>query len=150
MALAAFHEEHPTVAVELNVTRKPYSFLGQQPLDKDEMRLKRKGIWHERLMDYTGDPASRDQFERQLQQLGEPSGIIFDFGAYLNKQPIDSQRLLLWAARFGKAEAFVAALSARHFERSSEGESASKRHTLVAAAEEAGLDVIAAEKFLVV
>jgi len=145
------------VALELNVTRKPFSFLGQQPLDVDDgnsqqwggfPRLKREGIWHERLMDYTGDPNSRDGFESQLDQLGAAAGIKFDYGVYLNKQPIDSQRLLLWAARYGKQELFMAALSSRHFEQGSTGESASKRPTLLAAAQEAGLDVAAAEAFL--
>ena len=54
------------MALELNVTRKPFSFLGQQPLDVDDgnsqqwggfPRLKRTGPWHERLMDYTGEAA---------------------------------------------------------------------------------------------
>jgi len=111
-------------------------------------RLKREGIWHERLMDYTGDPETRDGFERQLDQLGAAAGIKFDYGVYLNKQPIDSQRMLLWAARYGKQEPFMAALSSRHFQQGSEGESASKRATLLAAAQEAGLDVTAAEAFL--
>ena len=56
-ALKSFHDEHPSVALALNVTRKPFSFLGQQPADKDERQLKRKGIWHDRLMDYAGSPA---------------------------------------------------------------------------------------------
>lgn len=141
----------------MNVTRKPFSFLGQQPADEDSgnaqkwggfPRLMRTGIWHERLMDYTGDPEARDGFEKQLDHLGAASGIKFDYGVYLNKQPIDSQRMLLWAARYGKQEVFMAALSSRHFEQGSQGESASKRPTLLAAAREAGLDVAAAEAFL--
>lgn len=145
------------MALELNVTRKPFSFLGQQPLDVDDgnsqqwggfPRLKRTGPWHERLMDYTGNPEARDGFERQLDQLGAAAGIKFDYSVYLNKQPIDSQRLLLWAARYGKQELFMAALSSRHFQQGSEGESASKRGTLLAAAGEAGLDAVAAAAFL--
>ena len=156
-ALKDFHEAHPTVALALNVTRRPFSFLGQQPADVDDgraekwggfPRLKRKGIWHERLTDYSGSPAGRDQFESQMKTLGEAAGVKFDFNAYIDRQPIESQRLLLWAARFGKAEKFMTALSDRHFQKGSEGESASKRSTLLAAVEEAGLDVPNAEAFL--
>ena len=42
----------------------------------------------------------------------------------------------------------MAALSSRHFQQGSEGESASKRGTLLAAAGEAGLDAVAAAAFL--
>jgi len=156
-ALADFHEAHPTVALALNVTRRPFSFLGQMPADEDRghadrwggfPRLKRKGIWHERLTDYSGSPAGRDQFEEHVTKLGEAAGVKFDFHAYIDRQPIESQRLLLWAGRFGKAETFMTALSDRHFQQGSQGESASKRHTLLAAVEEAGLDVAKAEAFL--
>ena len=98
----AFHDAHPTVALSLNVTRIPFSFLGQQPADQDRLTLKRKGIWHDRLMDYAGNPAGRDQFEAQMAKLGEAAGVTFDFNAYIDRQPIESQRLLLWAGRFGK------------------------------------------------
>ena len=101
-ALLAFHDAHPTVALTLNITRRPFSFLGQQPADQDRHTLKRKGIWHDRLMDYAGNPAGRDQFEAQMTTLGEAAGVTFDFNAYIDRQPIESQRLLLWAGRFGK------------------------------------------------
>ena len=131
------------MALALNVTRRPFSFLGQQPADVDDghsdqwggfPRLKRKGIWHERLMDYAGSPTGRDQFEAQMTKLGEAAGISFDFNAYIDRQPFESQRLLLWAGRFGKGEQFISALSDRHFQQGSQGESASKRSTLLAAA----------------
>ena len=156
-ALRDFHASHPTVALALNVTRRPFSFLGQQPADVDDghsdqwggfPRLKRKGIWHERLMDYAGSPTGRDKFEAQMTKLGEAAGISFDFNAYIDRQPFESQRLLLWAGRFGKGEQFISALSDRHFQQGSQGESASKRSTLLAAADEAGLDVAAAAAFL--
>ena len=145
------------MGLALNVTRRPFSFLGQMPADEDSghadiwggfPRLKRKGIWHDRLTDYSGSPAGRDQFEQHVTKLGEAAGVKFDFNAYIDRQPIESQRLLLWAGRFGKGEQFMTALSDRHFQRGSEGESASKRHTLLAAVEEAGLDVAKAEAFL--
>jgi len=75
-----------------------------------------------------------------MTKLGEAAGVTFDFNAYIDRQPMDSQRLLLWAARRGKGEAFMTALSDRHFQQGSRGESASKRSTLLAAAAEAGLD----------
>ena len=152
-----FHALHPTVALALNVTRKPFSFLGQQPEDEDNgrsekwggfPRLKREGIWHDRLTDYSGSSAGRDDFEANMRRLGEAAGVAFDFNVYINRQPIDSQRMLLWAGRFGKGERFMSALSDRHFQRGSQGESASKRPTLLAAAQEAGLDVGAAAAFL--
>jgi predicted DsbA family dithiol-disulfide isomerase len=157
LALRAFHAAHPAVALTLNVTRHPFSFLGQMPADVDNgasqqwggwPRLRREGPWHERLMDYSGSAQGRDQFERQVTQLGRSAGIEFDFAAHLNRQPIESQRLLLWAARFGKGEKFIAALADRHFQRGSEGECASCRPTLLAAAAEAGLEAADAEAFL--
>jgi hypothetical protein len=111
LALREFHELHPNVALALNVTRRPFSFLGQQPADVDDgnsdrwggfPRLKRRGIWHDRLTDYSGSPAGRDEFEAHMARLGEAAGLKFDFDVFIDRQPIESQRLLLWAARFGK------------------------------------------------
>jgi len=136
------------VALTLNITRRPFSFLGQQPAHQDRHTLKRKGIWHDRLMDYAGNPAGRDQFEAQMTKLGQAAGVTFDFNAYIDRQPIESQRLLLWAGRYGKGEEFMTALSNRHFQQGSQGESASKRPTLLAAAQEAGLDAQTVTAFL--
>jgi len=86
--------------------------------------------------------------EARLREQGRAAGIRFDFRAETHWQPVDSQRLLLWAARFGKQESFMSALSRRHFEQGGQGESASTRATLMAAAAEAGLDVAAAKSFL--
>eukprot|EP01043_Picozoa_sp_COSAG02_P066381 COSAG02_NODE_10318_length_1970_cov_1.571352_1_plen_347_part_00 len=157
LALEAFHASHADVSMAINVTRHPFSFLGQMPPEEDSghaerwggwPRLRRQGKWHERLMDYSGSAAGRDQFEAQVSKLGEAAGIEFDFNVHLNRQPIESQRLLLWAARFGKGEEFIAALSDRHFQQGSQGECATCRPTLLAAAAEAGLDVAVAEAFL--
>mmetsp|Transcript_20891 Transcript_20891/g.34458 ORF Transcript_20891/g.34458 Transcript_20891/m.34458 type:complete len:441 (-) Transcript_20891:239-1561(-) len=82
----------------------------------------------------------RDQAMAGMVMAGKQVGIDFDYNVFINRQPIDSQRVLLYAARQGKQEAYVSALSKRHFTQGSKGESASKRHTIVAAAEEAGLD----------
>lgn len=77
--------------------------------------------------------------------LGERVGIHLDYNVQTNWQPVDSQRVMLWARQFGKAEKFMDALARKHFE---ERTSASHRSTLLEAAEEAGLDVEAARAFL--
>ena len=77
--------------------------------------------------------------------LGASAGIDFDLEVRAQYQPIESQRLLLWAGRHSLQEEFMAALNRRHFERR---ESASRRPTLLAAAAEVGLDVKAATAFL--
>ena len=82
-----------------------------------------------------------------MKAAGKPLGIDFDYNCYINRQPIDSQRMLLYAARHGLQEQFMSCLNKRHFERGSHGESASKRHTVLAAAKEAGLDYDAAAAF---
>ena len=58
--MATFHEEHPTVALELHVTRHPFSFLGDNDGEVlDQLTLKQKGIWKDRLLDYTGGMQDR-------------------------------------------------------------------------------------------
>jgi len=105
--------------------------------------------WHDGLLGYVGgDEARRDEAERRLSMQGREAGITFDFNVLTHWQPIDSQRLLMWAARFGKAEKYMHALNTRHFEQGASGESASSRKTILAAAAEAGLDVEAAAAFL--
>ena len=135
--MKAFHEGHPDVALELQVTRHPFSFIGD--LDERQIEagssLKKKGTWRDRLLDYTGgNEHMRDQAMMGMIQAGKPLGIKFDYNCYIDRQPIDSQRMLLYAASHGKQEAYVSALSKRHFEHGSDGESASKRHTVLAAA----------------
>lgn len=89
--------------------------------------------------------AARRERMRPFLALGEAAGIEFDLEVRAQYQPIESQRLLLWAGRHGKQEAYMAALNARHFERR---QSASLRSTCLAAAADAGLDAEAAEAFL--
>lgn len=130
------------MALELRVTRHPFSFLSDlEGAARDRLQLKAEGTWHERLLDYThGDEHLRDQAMAGMIMAGRPHGIEFDYNVYINRQPVDSQRVLLYAARRGKQEEYVSALSKRHFTQGSQGESASKRHTILAAAAEAGLD----------
>merc|ERR1719486_1579909 len=82
-----------------------------------------------------GKQKSSDARTEQLQKLANIAGIKMDFEVPVQWQPVDSQRLMLWAARFGKQEAYMSALSRRHFE---ERKSASHQKTLLEAAEEAG------------
>jgi len=129
------------------VTRHPYSFLGDSS-SATGARHKRS-TWHDGLLHTVGgDEEQCAHVEARLREQGRAAGIRFDFRAETHWQPVDSQRLLLWAARFGKQESFMSALSRRHFEQGGQGESASTRATLMAAAAEAGLDVAAAKSFL--
>jgi len=133
--------------MQINVKRRPYSFLG----DSQSATGKRHkgGTWHDGLLGYVGgDEVARDEAERQLQQQGREAGITFDFNVLTHWQPVDSQRMLLWAGRFGLQEQFMTEINERHFQRGSEGESASDRATLLAAAEAVGLDAAAARAFI--
>ncbi len=58
---------------------------------------------------------------------------------------VESQRMLLWAGKFGTAEESMAALNYRHFQ---EGKTASDRATVLEAATAAGLDTDAANAYL--
>jgi len=64
-----------------------------------------------------------------MNQLGARNNVTFDFNVKTHWQPIESQRLQLWASRFGKSEEFMDELGKRHFERAV---SASDRATLLA------------------
>lgn len=67
-------------------------------------------------------------------------------GTPLHARPqVDSQRLLLWATKQGKAEELMSEFNVRHFERR---ESVNVRANLLAAAAAAGLDPEATAAFL--
>lgn len=128
----------------LDVTRHPYSFRGDSP--QPHVPEGKEKTWHEGLLGYVGgDPRLRDSAEAQMRMLGERCGIHLDYNVQTNWQPVDSQRVMLWARQFGKAELYMNSLARKHFE---ERTSASHRPTLLEAAEEAGLDVEAARAFL--
>mmetsp|Transcript_52485 Transcript_52485/g.130576 ORF Transcript_52485/g.130576 Transcript_52485/m.130576 type:complete len:263 (+) Transcript_52485:237-1025(+) len=145
-ALKSFHDRNPGFAMQVNVTRHPYSFIGDTDTSKGYQGGLRSGTWHTGLMDYTdGTEAGALAAEAGLQQVGGEAGIRFDFGVRTDWQPMNSQRLLLWAGKFGKQEEFMTSLNKRHFE---QRVSASDDGTLLAAAAEVGLDAGAAEDFL--
>ena len=100
-ALRRFHEQFPDAALQINVTRHPYSFVGDTQVPGREM----EGSWHKGLIAYSGGSEARAlQAEQGLQMMGAQAGVKFDFSVPVNWQPVDSQRLLLWTGRHGKQE----------------------------------------------
>lgn len=125
------------------MTRHPYSFLGDSKIGGS---LRSGRTWHDGLKNYTdGTEEGALQAEACLRHLGSAAGINFRFDQETNWQPIDSQRALLWAQRFGKTEIYMDRLNHLHFEN---GKSASHRETVLQAASEAGLDTEALTSFL--
>lgn len=147
--LDRFHELHPDVGVLLNVTRHPYSFNGDSKRGSLAGHGTKEGAeptWHESLLGYCGgDEGRRAQAEEGMRALGRRAGVELDYDVQTNWQPVDSQRAMLWARRFGLAEIFMDELGHRHFERKT---SASHRPTLLAAAAASGLDADALDAFL--
>ena len=131
------------MALELNVTRFPFSFVGDSRGGGGSLKGADDGAqltetWHDALLGYMGNShAARRQAEEGMRAQGAEAGIAFDYGVKAQWQPVDSQRLLLWAGRFGKQEEFMSNLNHRHFE---QRQSASSRATLLDAAEAVGLD----------
>lgn len=161
-AIEAFHADHPKLALEVNVTRHPYSFVGDRPAQPQRSgELDGAGTPDGELRTFAeqmdgrfpaaapkpGQSAEEARWERMAPflALGASAGIAFDLEVGAQYQPVESQRLLLWAGRFGRQEEYMSALNRRHFERR---DSASLRATVLAAAAEAGLDVAAAAAFL--
>lgn len=152
-AIELFHANHKgEIAMQLNVTRHPYSFIGDQNggdgsgggLAGSDAPLTQ--TWHDGLLGYmNNDENARDNAERGMYAQGVQAGIKFDYHVLAQWQPVESQRMLLWAGRFGLQEEFMSALNKRHFE---QRQSASERTTLLAAAEEVGLDTVKAAAFL--
>ena len=157
-AVEAFHARHPDVALEINVTRHPYSFVGDRPAQPQKAgELDGIGTEQSQLRTFSDQmqgrfptagattPAARRERMRPFLELGAAAGIEFELDVVAQYQPVESQRLLLWAGRFGLQEEFMGALNRRHFER---GESASTRATLLRACADVGLDESAAAAFL--
>jgi len=78
-------------------------------------------------------------------RLAQKAGTTLDYQVETQWQPVEAQRALLWASRFGLGEEFVHALNVRHF---TQRKSAVHRSTILEAAEEASLDVNALVTFL--
>lgn len=150
----------------LNVYRYPYSFIGLSGNSAD-IPLHEKGTGAKPVRGMVGygtpegeQPTWAESMRKRglgdaarptrptgesLEELGAPVGIKFNYDVKAQWQPVDSQRVIIWAGRRGKQEAFMSGLSRRHFE---EQKSASHRATLLEAAEEAGLDPKEVSAFL--
>ena len=89
-----FHKRHPFVYVAVNVTRYPFSFRGSRPLDDPSMEM----------LIQQGDALRLSSYSSTLQRLGDAAGIKFNVDRSPYYNPLDSQRALLWAARYGKQE----------------------------------------------
>jgi predicted DsbA family dithiol-disulfide isomerase len=156
-AVERFHDLHPEIALSVNVTRHPYSFVGdrapqemrQGELDGIATSEESLRTFGEQMAGRFGPPPQTEEARRERMrpflQLGAAAGISFDLEVRAQYQPVESQRLLLWAGRFGLQEPFMSAINKLHFE---ERRSASVRSTLLAAVEEVGLDADAAAAFL--
>jgi|UniRef100_A0A7S4GPI4 predicted DsbA family dithiol-disulfide isomerase len=141
-ALRRFHEQFPDAALQINVTRHPYSFVGDTQVPGREM----EGSWHKGLIAYSGGSEARAlQAEQGLQMMGAQAGVKFDFSVPVNWQPVDSQRLLLWTGRHGKQEEFMSLMNRKHFE---QARSAIDKEELLDCVAAVGLDTEAARAFL--
>lgn len=80
-----------------------------------------------------------------LAQLGRSVGIEFDFDVSFQWHPVDSQRMLFHASRFGSQEAYMDALARRHF---TQRKASGQETTVLDAAKEVGLDPCDAKSFL--
>ena len=155
-AIDAFHSSHPDLALQINVTRHPYSFVGDRPaqsmrqgeldgIGTDDSALRTFSEQMAGRFPTAANEVERKERMRPFLRLGESAGISFDLEVKAQYQPVESQRLLLWAGRYGLQEEYMSALNTLHFE---QRQSASVRATVLAAARTAGLDVAAATAFL--
>lgn len=126
----------------MNVTRHPFSFVGDSSRGFFDERTIARGL------DTWDNALKRDHYPKEnIVQPGKQAGLPeFDFNVRIcDAKPIESQRMLLWAGRFGKQELYMSALNRRHFH---EQKSAASRETVLSAAEEVGIDPAQAKAFL--
>ena len=142
-AIDLFHERHPDTQLQIAVSRQPYSWAGNnrdEDLQGRFTQFAKGGFQQERAA-----RGNEDAEFIPLDVLGEQAGVSYKHGVEMVWQPVDSQRILLWAARFGKQEEIADEIGKLHFE---EVESNADRETLLKAVAAVGLDVAAAEAFL--
>mmetsp|Transcript_10335 Transcript_10335/g.19604 ORF Transcript_10335/g.19604 Transcript_10335/m.19604 type:complete len:320 (-) Transcript_10335:443-1402(-) len=95
---------------------------------------------------HPADQVAGAQACKMLGQLGHSVDISFNFDVDFSWHPVDSQRLLLWAARQGKAEELMSVFSMHQFEHQ---KSVNSRAVLLDAVNRTeGLDMASAELFL--
>lgn len=145
----SFHKNHPEISMLVNVRRHPYSFFGDDKGRRGGFGAYVEGQesdWDKGLLGTcNGDVAARERIKRDMLTLAQRAGIsTLRYDVKTNWQPVNSQRMLLWATRQGKAEEYMKALGRKHFE---EAKSASHTWTVLDAAEEAGLDRGEADAF---
>ena len=125
----------------------PFSFVGDSRGGGGSLKgageRRARGDVHDALLGYMGNSHWRRQAEDARAGRGGRDRLRLRRQAQW--QPVDSQRLLLWAGRFGLQEEFMSNLNHRHFE---QRQSASSRATLLDAAEAVGLDRSRADAFL--
>lgn len=148
-AIDLFHARHPDIRLEINVSRQPYSWAGDATDDDLQGRfLQFSNKKNADGVSFQQEREARGNEEVDfipLDVLGEQAGISYKHGVEMVWQPVDSQRILLWAGRFGKQEEVADEIGKLHFE---EVRHNNDRSTLLAACERVGLDVDAAEAFL--
>jgi hypothetical protein len=78
-AIERFHATYPDVILELNVSRHPYSFLGDQRSGTGSMAgydAPLTQTWHDALLGYMGNnPVARDQAESAMAIQGASAGL---------------------------------------------------------------------------
>lgn len=136
-----FHAQNPGVAMQVDVTRRPYSFRGvRTPVAEDPSSR----TWAENLKNHYPGYYENGEF-CTLRRLGQNANIDFDFDTKFTWQPVDSQRMLMLAMSKGLGEVFAESLAKRHFE---QRKSVAEASWLLEAAEEAGLDAAEATALL--
>ena len=83
-----------------------------------------------------GSEEARAGAEQHMYQLGLKAGVKINYDVQTKWQPVDSQRVMLWARQFGKAEEYMDHLARGHFEKQ---KSASHTASILEAASKAGL-----------
>lgn len=91
------------------------------------------------------DVIAGEAYKEGLHELGMSVDIDFDFDVSFRWYPVDSQRTLLYASKFGAQEAFADAMARRHF---TLGKASGDRETVLDAAEEVGLDPVEVKEML--
>ncbi len=169
-ALDKFHAKHNDIKILLDVTRRPYSWAGDDTSvnpnkisyrqsqteedrhsirDDDNNKLQGKSVPDDRHS-IRDDDNNKLQGKSvpdivPIQQLGDRCNLQFNFNVQMKWHPVESQRLTAYAAKVGKQEHFVSEMSKLHFEQE---KSCADRENLLEAIEAAGMNVEDANTFL--
>ena len=142
-----FHVRNAGVKLTLGVNRHPYSWAGDdRTVDQGKFKMFSEGEFMRQERAARGNESVPF---KKLTELAAEASIKLNKdgrGVEMRWQPIDAQRLLLWASRFGRMEHLAENMSKRHFE---ENESCADRENLINAVRDTpDLDVQAAQTFL--